>query len=75
MSLLSLVIVLVVVGMILWLVNTYVPMGAKTKNVLNVLVIIVVILWLLSVFGVINNTDAIKVPKIGAATSPLQSQG
>lgn len=53
MDLISLVIVLIVVGVLLWLVNTYIPMDAKIKQILNVVVIIAVVLWLLfTVFGV-----------------------
>lgn len=51
MSLLSLVVVLIVVGIMLYLVNTYIPMDAKIKNILNVVVVLVVILWLCNVFG------------------------
>ena len=50
MSLISLVIVLVVVGVLLYLVNTYLPMDAKIKNILNIVVVIVVVLWLLQLF-------------------------
>ena len=59
MSLIGLVITLVVVGVILWLINSYIPMQATIKKILNVVVIIVVILWLLSSFGVINSLDSI----------------
>jgi hypothetical protein len=45
---------LVVVGVILWLVNTYVPMAAPIKTVLNVLALLFVLLWLLRVFGVLH---------------------
>ena len=54
MSIFAVCITLVVVGFILWLVNTYIPMNRKIKKVLNVVVIIVVILWLLDVFGIIG---------------------
>jgi len=50
MSLISLVVVLVVVGVIMWLVNAYIPMEPRIKNILNVVVIIFVVLWLLSIF-------------------------
>ena len=50
MSLISLVIVLIVIGVLLWVANTYIPMDAKIKNILNIVVIIAVVLWLLSVF-------------------------
>ena len=55
MSLISLVVVLVIVGVILWLINTYIPMDAKIKKILNVVVVIVVIIWLLQAFGVLGN--------------------
>jgi hypothetical protein len=41
-----------VVGLLLWLINTYVPMDGKIKNIINVVVVVAVVLWLLSVFGV-----------------------
>jgi hypothetical protein len=61
MPLIQLVIVLVVVGVILWLVNSYIPMQGTIKKILNVVVIIAVILWLLSVFGVIGNLSTIRI--------------
>jgi Flp pilus assembly protein TadB len=63
MPLIQLVIVLVVVGVILWLVNSYIPMQATIKKILNVVVIIAVILWLLSVFGLIGNLSTIRIGK------------
>jgi hypothetical protein len=63
MPLIQLVIVLVVVGVILWLVNTYIPMQATIKKIINVVVIIAVILWLLSVFGVIGSLQGIHIGK------------
>lgn len=50
MSLINLVIVLIVVGVLLWLVNVYIPMDAKIKSILNAVVVIAVVLWLLSLF-------------------------
>ena len=61
MPLIQLVIVLVVVGVVLWLINSYIPMQATIKKILNVVVIIVVILWLLNVFGVIGSISDIRV--------------
>jgi len=61
MSLITLIIVLVVVGVILWLINSYIPMQATIKKILNAVVIIVVILWLLSAFGVIGSLDTIRI--------------
>jgi O-antigen ligase len=49
---------LVVVGILLWAVNTYVPMDGKIKNILNILVVLLVVFWLISLFiplGAINN--------------------
>ncbi len=50
MSLISLVIVLIVVGVLLWLVNTLIPMDGKIKQIINVVVIIAVVLWVLQIF-------------------------
>jgi hypothetical protein len=55
MPLINLIVVLVVVGVILWLVNTYIPMDRKIKKILNIVVIIVVVIWLLQVFGVLGS--------------------
>lgn len=53
MSLINLVIVLIVVGVLLWLINTYLPMDGKIKSILNAVVVIAVILWLLRSFGML----------------------
>ena len=52
MPLISLIITLIVVGVLLWLVNTYIPMDPKINKILNVVIVIAVILWLLSAFGI-----------------------
>ncbi len=54
MMLLQLLVFLVVIGVALWLVNLYVPMDAKIKQILNVAVVIFVILWLLEGFGLLG---------------------
>jgi hypothetical protein len=61
MPLVTLVITLIVVGVLLWLVNSYIPMDAKIKNILNVVVVIVVVIWLLHVFGVLGSIENIKI--------------
>lgn len=61
MSLITVVITLIVVGVVLWLINTYVPMDSKIKTILNVVVVIAVILWLLQGFGVIGALDDVRV--------------
>jgi hypothetical protein len=63
MDLIQLVIVLIVVGVLLWLVNKYIPMDAKIKNILNIVVVIAVVLWLLNVFGVLDSVHTIRVGK------------
>jgi len=61
MPLVNLAIVLIVVGVLLWLVNSYVPMDQKIKTILNVVVVIVVVLWLLSVFGLFGSLSTIRI--------------
>jgi hypothetical protein len=63
MSLIYLVIVLVIVGVILWAINNYIPMQSNIKKILNVVVVIAVVLWLLTVFGVIGNLSTIRIGK------------
>ncbi|MBK5283958.1 MAG: hypothetical protein JJE25_01015 [Bacteroidia bacterium] len=55
MLLINIVIVLIVVGVLLWLVNTYIPMDGKIKKILNAVVVIAVVLWLLKVFGLFDS--------------------
>jgi hypothetical protein len=64
MSILQLILTLVVSGVILWVINTYIPMDEKIKKILNVVVIIIMILWLLSVFGVVDYMSNIHMGKI-----------
>jgi hypothetical protein len=59
MPLLTVFVVLIVVGVVLWLVNTYIPMDRKIKNILNVVVVVVVIIWLLRVFGLLNSLKSL----------------
>lgn len=61
MSLINLVVVLIVVGVLLWLVNTYIPMDRKIKGILNAVVVIAVVLWLLQVFGLLGSLANIHV--------------
>jgi hypothetical protein len=61
MPLINLVVVLIVVGVLLWLVNTYIPMDRKIKQILNIVVVIVVVIWLLQVFGVIGSLGNIRI--------------
>jgi hypothetical protein len=61
MPLLYVVAVLIVVGVLLWLVNTYIPMDSKIKGILNAVVVIVVVLWLLQAFGLLGDIANIRV--------------
>jgi hypothetical protein len=55
------VLVLIVVGVILWLINRFIPMQSTIKSILNAVVVIVVVLWLLQVFGLIGPISNIRV--------------
>lgn len=61
MPLITLVVTLVVVGLILWLINNYIPMDGTIKMILNVVVVIAVILWLLSVFGLMPPLSQLQI--------------
>ena len=61
MPLINLVIVLIVVGVLLWLVNSLIPMDAKIKRILNIVAVIAVVLWLLNVFGLIGPLGNVRV--------------
>jgi hypothetical protein len=54
MTLIGLIVVLIVIGVLLYLVNSIIPMDAKIKLILNVVVVLVVCLWLLSSFGLLT---------------------
>jgi hypothetical protein len=60
-ALIEIVIVLIVVGVLLWLVNTYIPMASPVKSLLNAVVVIVLVIWLLQVFGVWHYITNIRV--------------
>ena len=57
MSLVNVVIVLIVVGVLLWLINRFIPMDGKIKSILNIVVVIAVIIWLLRAFGLFGGVD------------------
>lgn len=64
MPLINVVLTLIVVGVLLWLINAYIPMQATIKRILNIVVVIAVILWLLYGFGVISNSGNIHMPVV-----------
>lgn len=61
MTLISLVITLIAVGVLLWLTNVYIPMDATIKRLINIVVIIAVVFWLLATFGVLGHLNAVRV--------------
>jgi len=61
MSLITLVLVLVVVGVVLWLINSFIPMQSTIKKILNAVVVIVVILRLLSAFGIVDSLSTVRI--------------
>ncbi len=63
MTLVDIVLVLIVVGLIMWLVNTYVPMAGGIKSLLNVVVFVVVLVWVLKVFGLVGAIP-IRIPPL-----------
>jgi hypothetical protein len=63
MPLLQVVIVLIVVGVLLWLVNRYIPMQSTIKSILNAVVVIAVVLWILNLFGLFQAFSNIHVGK------------
>lgn len=64
MNLIGLLILLIVVGVVLWLINTYIPMDPKIKGILNVVIVIVMILYVLQAFGVLPFLNR-PLPRVG----------
>jgi len=60
MPLITIVIVLIVVGVALWAINTYLPMAKPVKTILNIVVVVVVCIWLLQAFGLIDSIKSIR---------------
>ena len=63
MPLINVIVVLIVVGMLLWLVNNYLPMDGKIKQILNVVVVIFVIIWILQKFGMLGSLSGFRIGK------------
>ncbi len=61
MPLITIILVLIAVGVLLWLVNNYLPMDSKIKSILNAVVVIIVVIWLLQIFGVIGSLNSVKI--------------
>jgi hypothetical protein len=61
MPLIQILLVLIVVGVLLWLVNSFIPMQSTIKSILNAVVVIVVVLWLLNIFGLFHSLNHIRI--------------
>ncbi len=61
MPVLNILLVIIIAGVVLWLVNSYIPMQRTLKNILNIVVVILVVIWLLSVFGVLGDLQNLRV--------------
>jgi 1-acyl-sn-glycerol-3-phosphate acyltransferase len=61
MPILTIIIVIMVVGVILWLINSYIPMQRTIKNILNAVVVIILVIWLLKVFGILGSLQNIQI--------------
>jgi predicted membrane protein len=64
MPLITIVLTLIVVGVILWLINNFIPMAGSIKSILNFVVVVAVIIWLLYGFGIISQSGDISMPEI-----------
>lgn len=64
MTLVGIVVVLVVVGLVLWLINTYIPMAGAIKSLLNVVVFVVVLIWLLQTLDLIGPIKGVRIPSL-----------
>jgi hypothetical protein len=74
MSLVTIVVTLIVIGVLLWLANTYIPMDGKIKKILNIVVVVVVVLWLLNVFGVWGHLRDVRVSIQAPASNNLVAE-
>ena len=63
MPLIHVVVVLIVVGVLLWLINRFIPMAGSIKTILNAVVVIAAVVWLLNVFGVLGSLSSIRAGK------------
>jgi hypothetical protein len=63
MPLLQVVVALIVVGILLWLVNRFIPMAGSIKSILNAVVVIATVVWLLNIFGLMQSLTSIHIGK------------
>ena len=63
MPLINMLVILIVIGVVLYLINNYIPMDGKIKSIMNGVVVVVVVLWLLRVFGVLSSLSNLHIGK------------
>lgn len=61
MPVLTILLVIIGVGVILWLINSFIPMQRTIKGILNAVVVIILVIWLLKVFGVLDSLQNVKI--------------
>jgi len=64
MTLLNIVVILVVIGVVMWLINSFIPMAGGIKAILNLVVFAVVIIWLLRAFGIVVDIPGLRIPPL-----------
>jgi len=64
MTLVQIVVLLILIGLVMWLINTYIPMAGAIKSLLNIVVFVVVLIWLLQTFGLIGNIPGLRIPPL-----------
>jgi hypothetical protein len=63
-TLVDIVVILVVIGLVMWLINTYIPMAGPIKSLLNIVVFVVVLIWILQIFGLIGPIPGLRIPAL-----------
>ena len=64
MTLVDVVVILVIAGILMWLINTYIPMAAAIKSLLNIVVFVVLLIWVLQSLGIIGEVAGIRIPPL-----------
>jgi small-conductance mechanosensitive channel len=64
MTLVDIVVILVIAGLLMWLINTYIPMAAAIKSLLNIVVFVVLLIWVLQSLGIIGGVAGIRIPPL-----------
>jgi hypothetical protein len=64
MTLVDIVLILVIAGLLMWLINTYIPMAAAIKSLLNIVVFVVLLIWVLQSLGVVGRIAGIRIPAL-----------